>query len=266
MHGDQAGDADVWAEAVELAGLPESRKISLFVHATLREWILTGRLEPGQTLSQLQLAQKLGVSRTPMREALRMLQEEGLIDAEPNRRPRVRGFDPAELDSLYAARILLESLTMSLTVPTMDGAAIAAADECLALMRERAHAEDFDGWHRAHLDFHGILAQGADEHLLTLVGSFAARGQRFIRIYQLSHPVTGWTVGIVEHEQILDAVRSRQYDVAVGRLIMHLARTALGVLVDVAPERDASAVRAALAMVRHFTSADIGAGGAKSLR
>src|SRR5437016_3110357 len=91
-----AAHGDIWAEAVEQAGAPESRKTSLFVHATLREMILSGRLHPGERLSQARLAESLNVSRTPMREALRMLQEEGLIDAEPDRRPRVRGFDPGE--------------------------------------------------------------------------------------------------------------------------------------------------------------------------
>jgi DNA-binding GntR family transcriptional regulator len=247
------GTRDFWAEAVELAGVPESRKTSLFVHSTLRDVILSGRLKPGTTLSQARLAQILKVSRTPMREALRMLQEEGLIDAEPNRRPRVRGVDPGEIDSLYAARILLESLAMSLSAPGLGGADVATGDELLRRMEQQAADEDFDAWHRTHLEFHQLLVSGVDDYLRSLIGSLAEKGQRFVRIYQISHPATGWTVGAEEHAAILDAVRQQQPDIAVTRLIKHLARTALSVLLDVAPDRDASAVRGALTLVTQMT-------------
>jgi hypothetical protein len=60
-------------------------------------------------------------------------------------------------------------------------------------------------------------------------------------------------VGAAEHAAILDAVRRQQHDVAVTRLIKHLAHTALSVLLDVAPDRDASAVRGALTLVRQMT-------------
>src|SRR6266550_5826009 len=249
---------DIWAEAVEQAGVPESRKTSLFVHATVRDMILSGRLQPGERLSQARLAESLNVSRTPMREALRMLQEEGLIDAEPDRRPRVRGFDPGEIDSLYAARILLESLAMSLSAPGLDDADVVAGEELLSRMKQHADDEDFDAWHRTHLEFHRLLVRGVDDSLLSLVASFAERGQRFVRIYQISHPATGWTVGAAEHDAILDAVRQGQPDLAVGRLIKHLARTALSVLLDVAPDREAPAVRAALTMVRQLTAEESG--------
>jgi DNA-binding GntR family transcriptional regulator len=252
---------DIWAEAVEQAGAPESRKTSLFVHATLRDMILSGRLKPGERLSQAQLAQSLNVSRTPMREALRMLQEEGLIDAEPDRRPRVRGFDAGEVDSLYAARILLESLAMSLSAPGLGEADVRAGEELLTRMRKQADEEDFDAWHHTHLEFHRLLVHRVDDSLLSLVGSFAERGQRFVRIYQISHPATGWTVGAAEHDSILDAVRQGEPDLAVGRLIKHLARTALSVLLDMAPDREASAVRAALTMVRQLTADEAPASG-----
>lgn len=260
------GDADIWAKAARLAGGPESRKTSLYVHATLRDVILSGRLRPGESISQARLAQLLKVSRTPMREALRMLQEEGLIDAVPNQRPRVRGVDPGELDALYAARILLESLAMSLSAPTLGEVEMVSGAELLTRMTAHAAAEDFDAWHRTHLEFHQLLLRGVDGSLLQLVGSLAEKCQRFVRIYQISHPATGWTVGVAEHAAILDAVRTGHEGLAVGRLIKHLARTALSVLVDIAPDREASAVRAALTMVRELTREEPGAPGAPSGR
>ncbi len=71
---------------------------------------------PGTRLSQVALADQLGVSRTALPEVLRMLQEEGLVEIEPNQRTRVAGLDPQELDDVYASRILLETLALSMTL------------------------------------------------------------------------------------------------------------------------------------------------------
>ena len=74
--------------------LPEARQAIPHVHTYLRECILDGTLKPGTKLSQVSLAAQLGISRTPLREVLRMLQEEGLVEIEPNQRTRVAGLDP----------------------------------------------------------------------------------------------------------------------------------------------------------------------------
>ena len=66
--------------------LSEARQAIPYVHAYLRECILDGTLTPGTKLSQVSLARQLGISRTPLREVLRMLQEEGLVEIEPNQR------------------------------------------------------------------------------------------------------------------------------------------------------------------------------------
>src|SRR6266498_5257024 len=71
--------------------LPEVRQAIPALHAYLRQCVLDGTLTPGTKLSQVALADQLGVSRTPLREVLRMLQEEGLVEIEPNQRTRVAG-------------------------------------------------------------------------------------------------------------------------------------------------------------------------------
>src|SRR6202000_3510828 len=112
---------DCMARVVELPdirkdALPAARQAIPHVHAYLRECILDGTLTPGTKLSQVSLARQLGVSRTPLREVLRMLQEEGLVEIEPNHRARVAGLDPQELDDVYASRILLGTLALSMTM------------------------------------------------------------------------------------------------------------------------------------------------------
>jgi DNA-binding GntR family transcriptional regulator len=84
------------------------RNASLAATELIREAILDGRLQPGQRLKEEDLAGQLGISRTPVREALLMLQVEGLIVATPNRGATVRVHTPEDLEDLYVLRALLE--------------------------------------------------------------------------------------------------------------------------------------------------------------
>jgi DNA-binding GntR family transcriptional regulator len=84
------------------------RNASVAATELIREAIIDGRLKPGQRLKEEDLARQLGISRTPIREALLMLQVEGLIVATPNRGATVRVHTPEDLEDLYALRALLE--------------------------------------------------------------------------------------------------------------------------------------------------------------
>lgn len=233
----------------ELAGLPDERKAPLLVHARLRAQILSGELPPGSVLSQVPLARSLGVSRTPLREALRMLQEEGLVEAEPNRRARVRGFDPEELDSLYASRLLLESLAASLTVPHLSGAELAEAQGLLDEMRATGEADQEDAWHVRHARFHQLLVGRGGATLLRSLQTQAERSRRYVRLFQHPRPASGHAVGDLEHQAIVDAVAEGAFELAVGRLGRHLARTAISVMMDAAPHVEPVRVRGAMRLL-----------------
>jgi DNA-binding GntR family transcriptional regulator len=84
------------------------RNASVAATELIREAIVDGRLEPGRRLKEEELARELGISRTPVREALLMLQAEGLVDAIPNRGAMVRVHTTEDLDDLYQLRALLE--------------------------------------------------------------------------------------------------------------------------------------------------------------
>lgn len=226
-------------------GAGDTGNIVANVHTRLRKMILDGTLAPGTVLSQVELAESLGVSRTPLREALRMLQHEGLIEAEQNRRPRVATIEPESIDALYAERIMLEVLGITLTVPLLRPAdldALHAALEAMAAARQR---QDVDEWEAPHRRFHQLLVMHAQPHLYANIAGCAERSERYRRLY-VQHAPRAWSANPPDHDLIVDACVQGQPELAAQRLTRHLARTALTVLVEIAPEYEARAIRAAL--------------------
>jgi len=235
--------------SLAIPDLPDGRGAIPMLHQHLRECVLDGRLAPGQPISQVELAQQLGVSRTPLREALRMLQEEGLVDAETNQRMRVSPFDPSQLDADYACRILLESLAADITAPSLVGAKLDELDGLLEAMESAGAASDTEAWIMHHSTFHGTLTGGANGLLLKQLRSYADRSVRYIRIYRPAEP-RAWTAsGHDEHVGVVEAVRQRDVAELRSLLATHLARTALRVLADFAPSYEPTAVRRSLAIV-----------------
>jgi DNA-binding GntR family transcriptional regulator len=218
----------------------------LELHDHLRALIIDGQLEPGAIVSQAQLARTFNVSRTPMREAFRMLQEEGLIDADLNRRARVRDLDPQELDQLYAVRILLEAFGARLTAGHLSDAEVADAQSTLQIMDDAHDQGDMDTWVVAHRHFHGVCVSRADGPLLQVINSYSERSERYLRLYQRWHPQS-FSVAHDEHEGILRAVVAGDRLKSAALMARHLAATALTVLHDASSETAGVAIQEALA-------------------
>ena len=234
---------------IERLELPTSRQSITPLHCYLRECILDGRIPPDTKLSQVALADQLGVSRTPLREVLRMLQEEGLVEFEPNQRMRIAGFDPAELDTIYGTRILLECLALTMTIGDFGPQQRRAAKKTLTAMRQAARDQDLSCWFTAHAEFHRLLATGAGEPLRGQLRSLADRGSRYIRVMRRLAPAAWQQPDDLEDQAILDAVAAGDEATAVSLQARHLERTALVVLADVAPDFQLTAVPRAMALL-----------------
>ncbi|WP_367318848.1 GntR family transcriptional regulator [Streptomyces sp. HUAS ZL42] len=167
--------------------------------------ILSGELPPGSVLPQAEMARRLGVSRTPMREAFRLLQEEGLIDARPDQRPRVRTVVPEDLDGVYGARIMLETLAVSVTVKSLASGDLERMGEALKRMQELAGQDRPDEW-PAHKEFHGIATQAVGPQLQRMLASLGEHSERYIRLAQLGMP-SSWARARTDHEALLEALR-----------------------------------------------------------
>jgi DNA-binding GntR family transcriptional regulator len=99
---------------------PLVRNAGLVATEVIREAIIDGRLAPGERLKEEELARELGLSRTPIREALAVLQAEGLVDTAPNKGATVRSHDAEDLDDLYRLRALLEGYAAGRAATKME--------------------------------------------------------------------------------------------------------------------------------------------------
>jgi DNA-binding GntR family transcriptional regulator len=217
-------------------------------YARLRDEILSGSILPGQVLNQVHLARRLGVSRTPLREALRMLQAEGLVRSEHQRRMRVVAVEAGEIDALYAERVLLESLGIALTVPRLTAAELAEIRASLDLMHAGEATGDPSAWEQPHKTFHALLVRHAGAALESAIVGLGFRAELCRRLFVRSDPVT-WATTRDEHDGVLEACMRRDVEDAVRRNGRHLARTALVLCSGLDPEYDPRAVRQALRLV-----------------
>jgi len=226
----------------------EGRIVIAHVHEYLRRQILGGTIPPGAVLSQVQLAQQLGVSRTPLREALRLLQEERLVVAEHNHRVRVAGINLEELESLYASRIMLETLALALTVPRLSQGELDALAHALDDMDAADSRHDTDAWEQGNRCFHALLATHAEERIRQTIHRSIEASERYRRIKLQTVPDSR-AVAKTDHTAIFAACRERNIGAAVELLARHLARTALTVIAHVSPEYEPTAVRTALKLI-----------------
>jgi DNA-binding GntR family transcriptional regulator len=189
----------------------------------LREAILEGRLEPGEMTTQIALAERFGVGRTPVREALRLLQSEGLVVGEPNRRVQVTPLSGDDLEELYIMRIVLEPAAVRLTVPGLTSRDVAEMEGYMAQMDHYGRGRDWKGLRTPHREFHRTLIAVAGPRIVAHLSTLFDHAER----YRASHAVTeeAWKARQVEHRAILDAAAARDADRAAELLIAHYVHT-----------------------------------------
>ena len=226
-------------------------------HTQLRRLIIRGELAPGRELSQVELARRTGVSTTPLREALRRLEAEGLVESRRNRRPRVRPFDCQDLDSVYAARVLLEPLALRLTVPRLTAGDFSVLHDRLDAMRRVAAQAEIASWEAAHSAFHRRLMSGAPAPLRDQIETLMARADRYRRIAVHDDTPHGRALGDAEHQAMVDACEARDAARAVSVLRAQLVRSARTVQAIVVPGAELPALEAALADVMELEAAPL---------
>jgi len=216
------------------------------VHERLRTAILHGELEPGAIIPQGTLAAAFDAGRTPLREALRMLQREGLVISEPNRPVRIAPLSQEDFEEVYIMRIALETVAIHITVPTLTSRDFADLEGFMAQMEHYHKAGDQAGFSGPHRAFHHRLIAGSGLRVSTEIDELADHSERYRLRFGDS---VGWQEHRKEHREILDAAATRDADLAAERLAVHYARIAALVFKVLGPEHDPERLRSAIKAV-----------------
>lgn len=214
--------ADLQPEAISNPGREES-SLHGEILVRLRDYIVEGNISEGGRVPERQLCAMFGISRTPLREALKVLASEGLVDLLPNRGARVRQLSARELGELFDVMGGLESLAGRLACEHIDD------DEVAEI--ERLHYEMYGFY--LHRDMHGyfrinqlihqkIVEASRNATLLAAYANFAGRIRRVRYSANFARKRERWGEAMREHETIVDALRRRAGSELSDILFQHL--------------------------------------------
>jgi DNA-binding GntR family transcriptional regulator len=232
------------ADAARIKTPVDGHNVEL-VHDRIRTAILRDELPPGEEISQVRLAKELGVSRTPLREALRMLVTEGLVEGEPNHQLRVTAFSIEDMEELYVSRVALEATAIRITIPRLTGKDIAIMEGLLAQMTHFAGEEDYEEWEGPHRELHLAMHQYAGQRVIDILTQLSEYAERYRRAYTTGSD-RSWADGLAEHRRIVKACKARDSDAGARALAEHLGHTAIGVIDLVDPSYSPVALRIAI--------------------
>ncbi|HEX6845228.1 MAG TPA: GntR family transcriptional regulator [Actinomycetota bacterium] len=187
---------------------PDRRKMTDWVWEELREAIIELRLRPGEPLREVALAEQLGVSKTPLREAFTRLEQEGLVETTSFKGAVVTGYSERDLQEIYELRALLEGAAARAAAERSTPATIDALRDVVARSRELRDAGDLVGLADLLGEFDTIVyAQVTNERIGALIDNLRAH---LTRIGKLTEAIPGRVVASVEeHAAIVDAIAAR---------------------------------------------------------
>ena len=189
--------------------------------ARVRTMLLEGEIPPGARIPERELCEKLEISRTPLREALKVLAAEGLVQLLPNRGSRAAKLTDKDMRDLFEVCQGLEALAGELACERISDAAIAAIAESHGVMVEHYRNRDLIQYYRCNRAIHeAIIAAAGNPALSGLYESVTARIRRARYVTPMTPP--RWALAVQEHEAILNALRRRD-----GVALAHILRTHL---------------------------------------
>ncbi|MGL4635382.1 MAG: GntR family transcriptional regulator [Beijerinckiaceae bacterium] len=174
----------------------------------LEAMIVNGQMKPGERLNEQQLAQRFGVSRGPIREAVRALEGAGFVEAVTNKGVFVRQLTVAEVRELYDVRAALFGLAGRLLAERADKAIVAQLEELLVAMEQAASTRDFDAYYPLNLTFHETIVDGSGN--LTLATQYRAFVKR-LTLFRARSLVQGGGLAVSnrEHREMVSAIAAQ---------------------------------------------------------
>lgn len=239
-------DGSISAEAASRESHDDGNRMSN-AYDRIKESILQGSFAPGMRLSQVKIAERLGLSRTPVREALRLIEKEGLVTSERGRQIIISSTSMADLDELYALRVKLDAATVRISVMDLASEDLDEMQTCLTTMDAHESLEDFAIFDEAHRLFHMIAIRRAGPRHVEYSARLNEHAERYRRIY-MSHS-SSQSQSKTEHAAIFAACTNRDGDEVACLLAVHYARIALTIIAQIEPQFEPRLVRAAVGAV-----------------
>lgn len=197
--------------------------LSARIAEELRQQILDGALSPGERIRQEELAEQFGASRIPVREALRMLVADGLVNVISNSGAWVSSLTQAQCSELYQMRERLEPLLLRYSISNLDEGSFDRLDDMVELMRDTDDIEEFMRLDRA---FHWATYAGANTSTLgELIERLWNTTQPYRRVFTRLVRSEGIEVTHLEHDLLVAAIRRRDTEDAERILQGHIRRT-----------------------------------------
>lgn len=191
------------------------------VFESLREAIISGHLHPGERLMEIQLAEELGVSRTPVREAIRKLELEGLVLMIPRKGAYVSQISMKDIADVFEIRSALEGLAARLAAERATDDEIEQMERVLVRISESADRDDVSSAVSFDADFHErLIGSSHNGRLSQIVSNLREQIQRF-RLTSLSHPGRV-KLALEEHKKILEAISLRDPELAQNLAYEHI--------------------------------------------
>jgi DNA-binding GntR family transcriptional regulator len=187
--------------------------------------LIFGTLKPGAELNSVDLAERFNVSRTPVREALMLLEQEGLAVVSARKRARVASPSQGEIREIYGLRSQLLALMVRELVTKVTGEQVRALAACVDRLEAQVGAGQVDGYFRSHVEFQDLMAEYAGNRTLKRVLDSLALRTLVLRYVSASSPGRMY-VGAREQRQLVEAIASRDADLAAA-VITHSTLQAL---------------------------------------
>lgn len=191
------------------------------VFNTLRQAILRGELKPGERLMEIQLANKLGVSRTPIREALRKLELEGLVNMVPRKGAEVADITEKSLRDVLEVRKALEELSVQLACEKITEEEIEELKRVAERFKDTLNDQDVTKIAEADVAFHDVIYTATDnQKLILLLNNLREQMYRYRVEYlkkEESYPQL-----IAEHEELIDNISKRNKEEATRIMCEHI--------------------------------------------
>lgn len=191
------------------------------VFKTLRQAILRGELKPGERLMEIKLANKLGVSRTPIREAIRKLELEGLVIMIPRKGAEVADITEKSLTDVLEVRRALEELSAQLACDRITEEEVAELIRSAGAFKDTLKSEDITEIAEADVRFHDVIYEATkNQKLIQLLNNLHEQMYRY-RIEYLKNPEVYQKL-LKEHEEIIEHISSREKEKATQVVCRHI--------------------------------------------